>query len=138
MGYCDITDADLIALTRQRRAEARARREAAKPPTLRIVGKSQEFERTLDETGAVIRAAKAAKLWRTRMWKAGNRACFYCECRLSGQIGKPNKATVDHRVPLGRGGTDGPTNWVMACLACNGRKADLSEAEFRALMKRAA
>lgn len=38
--------------------------------------------------------------------------------------------TVDHRIPRGRGGSEGLTNLVFACRACNQRKADRSEEEF--------
>lgn len=40
--------------------------------------------------------------------------------------------TVDHVVPLSRGGADGPSNWVLSCLQCNQRKGDMTASEFRA------
>lgn len=44
--------------------------------------------------------------------------------------------TVDHREPWrsGFGGLDGPMNWLPACWACNNRKGNMPEAEFRALL----
>ncbi len=71
------------------------------------------------------------------MWKAGVRSCFYCQRMMTGNIGTPSKVTVDHREPISRGGADHASNWVLACLDCNGRKADLTESEFRALIERA-
>ena len=44
----------------------------------------------------------------------------------------PNHRTVDHRVPTSRGGTDGLSNLVFACFACNQRKKDRAEADFLA------
>lgn len=53
----------------------------------------------------------------------GNR-CFYCPADVS------TTATVDHLIPLIRGGSDGPENIVIACPTCNFRKADRTPEEF--------
>ena len=134
MGYCDHTDAEIRALTRQRRDEARLRRLAALAQPLRFSGGSVEFRREISGAGAVVRSKSAATSFRRRMWKAGVRACFYCQGLMTGNIGKPSKCTVDHREPLSRGGADHESNWVLACLSCNGAKADMTEAEFRAVV----
>jgi 5-methylcytosine-specific restriction endonuclease McrA len=55
--------------------------------------------------------------------------CFYCECDVS------TKSTVDHLIPLVRGGSDGPENIVIACPNCNFRKADKTPQEFAAGIK---
>jgi 5-methylcytosine-specific restriction endonuclease McrA len=55
--------------------------------------------------------------------------CFYCECDVS------TKSTVDHLIPLVRGGSDGPENIVIACPNCNFRKADKTPEEFAAGIK---
>jgi len=52
--------------------------------------------------------------------------CFYCEADVSA------KYTVDHLIPLIRGGTDGPENIVISCANCNFRKADKTPEEFEA------
>lgn len=41
--------------------------------------------------------------------------CFWCFCVL-------NKYQVDHVIPLSRGGTDWPSNIVLACPYCNSSK----------------
>jgi 5-methylcytosine-specific restriction endonuclease McrA len=41
-------------------------------------------------------------------------ACFYC--------GRESRLTMDHIIPLARGGTDEPANCVLACGSCNSSK----------------
>ena len=48
--------------------------------------------------------------------KAHGRICFYCGDRLK-------KFQVDHFIPLSRGGTNWPSNLVIACRPCNLSKA---------------
>ncbi len=48
--------------------------------------------------------------------------CFYC----SGPAD-----TIDHRIPLCRGGSALPANLVSACRSCNSRKRHRTEREFR-------
>jgi 5-methylcytosine-specific restriction endonuclease McrA len=50
--------------------------------------------------------------------------CFYCHIDVS------TKYTVDHLIPLVRGGSDGPENIVIACASCNFRKSDKTPEEF--------
>ncbi len=52
--------------------------------------------------------------------------CFYCSTDVSVTY------TVDHKIPLVRGGSDGPSNIVIACPGCNFRKADKTPEEFAA------
>lgn len=49
--------------------------------------------------------------------------CVYCAAPAT---------TVDHDVPITRGGTDERSNLVPACWPCNSRKGTLTGAEFRA------
>jgi 5-methylcytosine-specific restriction endonuclease McrA len=51
----------------------------------------------------------------------GNR-CYYCGC--------DGKMTIEHRIPLSRGGTHYPANIVPACPSCNSRKGTKTEKEF--------
>jgi 5-methylcytosine-specific restriction endonuclease McrA len=50
--------------------------------------------------------------------------CFYCHINIS------ENYTVDHLIPLARGGSDGPENIVVACASCNFHKADRTPGEF--------
>ena len=49
----------------------------------------------------------------------GNSCCDFC-----GETCSLDKATVDHRVPKSAGGADTPENWLLACYACNQRRAE--------------
>lgn len=57
-------------------------------------------------------------LWMQRVvfygWK-----CFYCKKPLSNKT-----LTIDHRIPLARGGSHWPANLVPCCKPCNSRKGD--------------
>lgn len=57
--------------------------------------------------------------WKRRQWKAGVRECHWCKKPMNRVGGHPLYTTVDHRVPLHRGGLDNPSNWVMAHAKCN-------------------
>lgn len=76
----------------------------------------------------VDREANAAGLGRNARrrllarWRKQGRACWYCP--------RP-AATVDHLIPLVRGGTNHEGNLVPACLSCNSRKQDRLPIEFR-------
>jgi hypothetical protein len=45
--------------------------------------------------------------------------CTYCRRRVSRE-----SMTVDHFIPLSRGGADDPDNWRLCCHNCNQLKAD--------------
>ncbi len=44
--------------------------------------------------------------------------CWWCATNLL----TLTDITVDHKIPLHRGGLDNPNNWVPACKKCNGRR----------------
>lgn len=136
MGYLDFSDADLIALTRERRREAREKR-LQTSPTIRIaVEASIEFSPTIEPTIFLgrIRRKKRASSWRKAQWRIGNRRCYYCDVLTSPDMGHKHKVTVDHKTPLGLGGADDESNFAICCLACNSAKGSLTEAEFRSVM----
>lgn len=54
-----------------------------------------------------------------------NQRCVYCATRLDQRT-----ATLDHVVPLARGGANDPGNLVVACAPCNRLKSDLLPFEF--------
>jgi 5-methylcytosine-specific restriction endonuclease McrA len=51
--------------------------------------------------------------------------CVYCATRLDQRT-----ATLDHVVPVARGGANDPGNLVVACAPCNRLKSDLLPFEF--------
>ena len=48
--------------------------------------------------------------------------CFKCRCQLDRKT-----ATLDHRIPLAKGGTNAESNLQLACEKCNVSKADSFE-----------
>lgn len=55
--------------------------------------------------------------------------CFYCSAGVALGL-----ATLDHKIPKARGGSNHQRNLVMACPPCNQAKADLTAEEFRPVM----
>jgi 5-methylcytosine-specific restriction endonuclease McrA len=53
-------------------------------------------------------------------------------CRYCGRRQRLRKFTIDHVVPLSRGGGGGLDNLALACLRCNQAKADRPLDEFLA------
>jgi 5-methylcytosine-specific restriction protein A len=67
------------------------------------------------------RARELARLAKKKRWwldKRDTGICHYCQNRFA-----PHKLTMDHIVPLARGGTTTPGNVVPACLSCNRQKS---------------
>lgn len=54
--------------------------------------------------------------------------CFYCR--------QPKKLSIDHDIPLSRGGTDDIDNILPACRSCNSKKHDRTAIEFLAKINR--
>jgi hypothetical protein len=49
--------------------------------------------------------------------------CYYC--------GSPDSLTIDHKIPLSRGGSNSLSNLVFACASCNFRKRTKLPEEFQ-------
>lgn len=57
--------------------------------------------------------------------------CYYCRRQLVLRRKKHREpVTIDHYIPLSRGGFDEFENMVPACRKCNNAKADLLPEEF--------
>ena len=73
----------------------------------------------VDEADLRREKARARELRRTR-WlqhQIARGVCHYCGGRFT-----PTELTMDHLVPLARGGRSTKTNLVPACKDCNNRK----------------
>ena len=70
---------------------------------------------------------KARQLRRTHWWnkKIQKGTCYYCHC----QVGQ-KQLTMDHVIPLSRGGKSKKGNIVPACKECNNRKKYLLPIEW--------
>lgn len=68
------------------------------------------------------RRAKS-KRKRAAMLRAGMTECHWCHAPLT-----VDNSTIEHKIPLARGGLDNANNRVLACAACNhGRGHDMPE-----------
>jgi len=76
---------------------------------------------------------KARELRRTQWWKnrLATGRCYYC-----GQGFPPRELTMDHIVPLSRGGRTVRSNVVPCCKECNNQKKYLLPVEWEAYLKR--
>ena len=83
--------------------------------------------------GAIIRREKnkARELRRTRWWqqKTASGTCWYC----GRQVGF-NNLTMDHVIPLARGGRSTRDNLVPCCKECNTRKKSSLPVEWEEYM----
>jgi 5-methylcytosine-specific restriction endonuclease McrA len=57
--------------------------------------------------------------------KYNNLKCSYCgvDCLLHAEESWPNKATIDHVIPLCKNGSNKQDNLVVACNKCNNEKS---------------
>lgn len=62
------------------------------------------------------------------------RICYYCGVGMTLEPKHVCTLTIDHLIPLTRGGTNADENLVAACLSCNSGKCDLLPEEFFAKM----
>jgi len=76
---------------------------------------------------------KARKLKNTRWWrrKIERGICYYC-----GKKVPPSELTMDHKIPLSRGGTSDRSNIVPCCKECNNKKKYLLPWEWEEYVKR--
>jgi 5-methylcytosine-specific restriction endonuclease McrA len=91
------------------------------------------FIREVDDDELRREKAKARELRQSPWWKRRLAAgrCGYC-----GRLTPPRELTMDHRVPLVRGGRSTKGNVVPACKACNNAKKYLLPTEWEAYLAR--
>ena len=87
----------------------------------------------VDEAEIRREKAKARKLRKSRWWqqKLATGVCYYC--------GKPFESkdlTMDHIIPLARGGRSTKDNIVTCCKACNTKKKTLLPIEWEEYMNK--
>ncbi len=76
---------------------------------------------------------KARKLRNTRWWRRKIRRgiCYYCGAK----VGSKN-LTMDHVIPLSRGGKSTRDNIVPACKQCNAKKKNLLPVEWEEYLEK--
>ncbi len=79
-------------------------------------------------SGAYKRSAAA----RRHKFVAEYGKCYYCGLTVEQrEPPHPRAATLDHLLPLCRGGKSNMANLVLACCRCNNEKDNMTEAEYR-------
>ena len=76
---------------------------------------------------------KARKLRQEAWWKRklARGTCYYCQEHFS-----PKALTMDHIIPLGRGGTSIKINIASACKKCNNAKKNLLPHEWESYLEK--
>lgn len=77
------------------------------------------FEVRVDQAKIKQEREKARKLRKSHWWKneIAKGTCYYCQKKF-----KPGELTMDHIVPIARGGKSIKSNIVPCCKACNSDK----------------
>ena len=85
----------------------------------------------VDEKTLRRERAKARDLRKTRWWqqKIAQKICYYCHQKVA-----RTELTMDHIVPLVRGGRSTKDNLVTACKSCNTKKRTMLPMEWQEYM----
>ena len=80
-----------------------------------------------DEDQIKLERNKARELRKSQWWKnrIGRGECYYCDEKFA-----PKELTLDHIVPVSRGGRTTRGNCVPCCKECNNRKQSLTPVEW--------
>lgn len=73
---------------------------------------------------------ETVRITRTQLNLKQDYRCFYCLIKM-----KSNESTVDHLIPLARGGTWNMDNLVASCNNCNQMKGSMTVSEFNKFKK---
>jgi len=136
------TNAILRARRKAHREALNVKRRAARQRSLeqfrlaeRMARLRDPISRRLSHRNSMAKRKKADGVFTKREWlmvlKAAGFKCRYCGKKLSRK-----SATPDHRIPLGRGGSNWIANIVPACLPCNQRKNALTDVEYLRRLER--
>ena len=81
----------------------------------------------IDEAYIRQERSKARQLRKSSWWQSriGKGECYYCAEKFS-----PKTLTMDHIVPLGRGGASSKGNIVACCKDCNTKKKTMLPLEW--------
>jgi 5-methylcytosine-specific restriction endonuclease McrA len=81
-----------------------------------------------DDTHIAREKAKARELRKSQWWKnqCGRGKCHYCHRQLH-----PRELTMDHIVPIVRGGKTTRSNVVTCCKECNSKKKYMLPVEWQ-------
>jgi 5-methylcytosine-specific restriction endonuclease McrA len=90
------------------------------------------FAYDLDDRRIKAERRKARELRASQWWK---RRCDKGICHYCGRNTPPKELTMDHIVPIARGGRSTKGNLVPACKQCNNKKKQLLPMEWEAYLQ---
>ena len=87
----------------------------------------------LDDAARRTERAKARELRKSRWWqqKTAPGRCYYCAKKVAFR-----DLSMDHLVPLARGGRSTKNNLVPACKECNNRKKSMMPLEWEEYLEK--
>lgn len=90
--------------------------------------KPYEYLVTVDSAHVKRERAKARELRQSLWWKQriGAGVCYFCNRKFQRE-----ELTMEHLIPLSRGGRSSKKNIVVSCKQCNSLKKNLTVAEIR-------
>lgn len=90
--------------------------------------KNFDYIETVDPSVVRREREKAREIRDTNWWRQqlGKGVCYHCEQKFS-----KLELTMDHLIPLSRGGRSTKKNIVVSCKQCNSLKKNLTVAELR-------
>lgn len=88
---------------------------------------SDEYFTPASESHKKIEKAKARELRASIWWRqlVGQGQCYHCEKKF-----KAEELTMDHLIPIARGGKSDKKNCVPSCKECNTKKGYKTRAEM--------
>jgi 5-methylcytosine-specific restriction endonuclease McrA len=92
----------------------------------------EPFAYNLDEGDIKRERRKARELRNSQWWK---RRCAKGVCHYCGRPTAPKELTMDHIVPISRGGRSTKGNIVAACKECNNAKRHFLPMEWEQYLK---
>lgn len=86
----------------------------------RVIQMASEKPKVINSAPARKRSYRADKVKMLRKQKT----CHWCgkQVSIDGEVEGTLKATLDHIIPLKRGGLDNPNNYTLACESCNSER----------------
>lgn len=87
-----------------------------------------EYIETVDPAEIKRERAKAREIRATNWWRqqVGKGVCYHCEKKFPKE-----DLTMDHLIPISRGGRSTKKNIVVSCKPCNSLKKNQTVAELR-------
>lgn len=73
-------------------------------------------------------------LKRERIHKNSNYKCFYCGKSLE-DMTNDKSYTIDHKIPITKGGSNDEENLVISCRSCNSRKGTKTHNQYIKLIE---